>query len=149
MTSSSFSFESMLAKTELFEGLDHAELGPFAEKCQLHTYQAGQELTREGELGTGLYIVTKGEVEIIVKRGEPDESVLATTGEGGFFGDMALLLEHPRSATVVAKGFTECLVLTRWDFKDIAEDHPKVIWNMLQVLARRLAAAEGPLEQQL
>ena len=149
MTSSSFSFESMLAKTELFEGLDHAELGPFAEKCQLHTYQAGQEITREGELGTGLYIVTKGSVDVVAKRGTPEESVVATTGEGGFFGDMALLLEHPRSATIVAKDFTECLVLTRWDFKDIALDHPKVIWNMLEVIARRLAVTELPMQQQL
>ena len=146
---SSFSFESMLARTELFEGLDDAELGPFAAKCQLHTYQAGQEITRQDELGTGLYIVTKGEVDVVAKRGTPEENVIATTGEGGFFGDMALLLEHPRSATIVAKDYTECLVLLRWDFKDIALEHPKVIWNMLQVVAQRLAGGGPPMEQQL
>ena len=58
---------------------------------------------------------------------------------------MALVLEQPRSATVVTREFTECLVLTRWDFKDIALDHPKVIWNMLEVVARRLAAREPVL----
>lgn len=144
-----FSFESMLGKTELFEGLSNDELGPFAAKSQLHTYQEGQEITREGELGTGLYIVTKGTVDIVAKRGTADETHIATTGEGGFFGDMALVLEHPRSATVVAKEFTECLVLTRWDFKDIALDHPKVIWNMLEIVAHRLANAELPMEQHI
>ena len=137
-----FSFESMLGKTELFEGLDESELGAFAEKSQLHTYQEGQEITREGELGTGLYIVTKGEVDVVIGRGTDKEDVLATTGEGGFFGDMALVLEHPRSATIVAKTFTECIVLTRWDFKDIALEHPQVLWNMLEVVAGRLAGEE-------
>lgn len=138
----SFSFESMLAKTELFEGLEESELGAFAEKSQLHTYQEGQEITREGELGTGLYIVTKAEVDVVTGRGTSDEAVIATTGEGGFFGDMALVLEHPRSATIVAKSFTECVVLTRWDFKDITQEHPKVLWNMLEAIAHRLADTE-------
>ncbi|PZC42222.1 MAG: protein kinase, cGMP-dependent [Chloroflexi bacterium] len=143
-----FSFESMLAGTDLFQGLSHEDLGPFAAKSQLHTYQAGQEITREGELGTGLYIVTKGTVDIVAKRGTPDENHIASTGEGGFFGDMALVLEHPRSATVVAKDFTECLVLTRWDFKDIALAHPQVIWNMLEIVSHRLAAT-GSVEQHM
>ena len=138
----SFSFESMLAKTELFQGLDESDLGAFAEKSKLHTYQGGQEITRAGELGTGLYIVTKGEVDVVIGRGGNKEEVIATTGEGGFFGDMALILEHPRSATIVAKGFTECVVLTRWDFKDIALEHPQVLWNMLDVGAGRLAGEE-------
>ena len=145
----SFSFESMLAKTELFENLDESELGPFAAKSQLHTYQEGQAITRGGELGTGLYVVTKGSVDIIAKRGTPEETHVASLREGGFFGDMALLLEHPRSATIVAREFTECLVLTRWDFKDLALEHPGVFWNMLEVVAKRLAEADANLEQHL
>ena len=148
-TMPSFSFESMLAKTELFENLDEAELGPFAAKSQLHTYQDGQEITRGGELGTGLYVVTKGSVDIIANRGTPEEAHVATLHEGGFFGDMALLLEHPRSATIVAREFTECLVLTRWDFKDLALEHPGVLWNMLEVVAKRLAEADANLERHL
>ena len=140
-----FSFESMLAKTELFAGLDDAALGPFAAKCQLHTYEAGHEITREGDLGTGLYIVTRGSVDVVAQRGAPEERTITTTAAGGFFGDMALVLEHPRSATVVTREFTECLVLTRWDFKDIALDHPPVLWNMLEVVAQRLAGHEPVL----
>ena len=140
-----FSFESMLAKTELFAGLDEADLGPFAAKCQLHTYEAGHEITREGDLGTGLYVVTQGSVDVVSRRGAPEERVISTIAEGGFFGDMALVLEQPRSATVVTREFTECLVLTRWDFKDIALDHAAVIWNMLEVVAQRLAGREPVL----
>ena len=140
--SDTFSFESMLAKTELFAGLDEAELGPFAAKCQLHTYEAGQEITREGDLGTGLYVVTRGAVDVVSRRGTPEERTITTTAAGGFFGELALVLEQPRSATVVTREFTECLVLTRWDFKDIALEHPAVIWKLLEVVAQRLSGRE-------
>ncbi|MCY3919454.1 MAG: cyclic nucleotide-binding domain-containing protein [Chloroflexi bacterium] len=140
--SDTFSFESMLAKTELFAGLDEAELGPFAAKCQLHTYEAGHEITREGDLGTGLYVVTRGAVDVVSRRGTPDERTITTTAAGGFFGELALVLEQPRSATVVTREFTECLVLTRWDFKDIALEHPTVIWKLLEVVAKRLSGRE-------
>ncbi len=150
--SDTFSFESMLAETELFAGLDEAELGPFAAKCQLHTYEAGHEITREGDLGTGLYVVTRGAVDVISRRGAPEERTITTTaaggffGElqpaGGFFGELALVLEQPRSASVVTREFTECLVLTRWDFKDIALEHPAVIWKLLEVVAQRLSGRE-------
>ena len=141
--SDTFSFESMLAKTELFAGLDEAELGPFAAKTQLHTYEAGHEITREGDLGTGLYIVTRGSVDVVERRGAPEERTLTTTAAGGFFGELALVLEQPRSATVVTREFTECLVLTRWDFKDIALEHPAVIWKLLEVVAQRLSGREA------
>ena len=140
--SDTFSFESMLAKTELFAGLDEAELGPFAAKCQLHTYEAGHEITREGDLGTGLYVVTRGAVDVVSRRGTPEERTITTTAAGGFFGELALVLEQPRSATVVTREFTECLVLTRWDFKDIALEHPAVIWKLLEVVAQRLSGRE-------
>ncbi|MDE2640427.1 MAG: cyclic nucleotide-binding domain-containing protein [Chloroflexota bacterium] len=140
--SDTFSFESMLAKTELFAGLDEAELGPFAAKCQLHTYEAGHEITREGDLGTGLYVVTRGAVDVVSGRGTPEERTITTTAAGGFFGELALVLEQPRSATVVTREFTECLVLTRWDFKDIALEHPAVIWKLLEVVAQRLSGRE-------
>jgi CRP-like cAMP-binding protein len=141
--SDTFSFESMLAKTELFAGLDEADLGRFAAKCQLHTYEAGHEITREGDLGTGLYIVTRGSVDVVERRGAPEERPITTTGAGGFFGELALVLEQPRSATVVTREFTECLVLTRWDFKDIALEHPAVIWKLLEVVAQRLSRREA------
>ena len=140
--SDTFSFESMLAKTELFAGLDEAELGPFAAKCQLHTYEAGHEITREGDLGTGLYVVTRGAVDVVSRRGTPEERTITTTAAGGFFGELALVLEQPRSATVVTREVTECLVLTRWDFKDIALEHPAVIWKLLEVVAQRLSGRE-------
>lgn len=140
--SDTFSFESMLAKTELFAGLDEADLGPFAAKCQLHTYEAGHEITREGDLGTGLYVMTQGAVDVVSRRGTPEERTITTTAAGGFFGELALVLEQPRSATVVTREFTECLVLTRWDFKDIALEHPAVIWKLLEVVAQRLSGRE-------
>ena len=141
----SFSFESMLAKTELFAKLSHDEISPFAGKCQLQTFQEGQVITKQGDLGTGLYVITKGTVDVIHDHGRPSESQIATLKEGDFFGDMALLLESPRSAATVAKEFTECLVLVRWDFKELTMESPKVLWAMLEVVATRLASVnQGP-----
>ncbi len=141
----SFSFESMLAKADLFAKLSHDEISPFAGKCQLQTFQEGQVITKQGDLGTGLYVITKGAVDVIHDHGQSSESHVASLKEGDFFGDMALLLETPRSAATVAKEFTECLVLLRWDFQELTMQSPKVLWAMLEVVATRLAgAAQGP-----
>ncbi len=145
----SFSFESMLATTELFGQLSHEEIGPFAAKSQLQTFEAGQVITQQGDLGTGLYVITEGSVDVVHDRGEPSETQVATLKEGDFFGDLALLLERPRGASVVAREFTKCLVLVRWDFKDLALESPKVLWAMLEVVAGRLTDTDQPIEHNL
>ncbi len=137
-----FSFEAALAKTELFAKVDKEHISKFAEIVSPQTYNEGQIITRQGDLGTGLYVITRGSADVVVNHGESDEAVLATLGAGGFFGDMALLLERPRGSTIVAKEPTECFVLHRADFKRLTEKNSAVLWALAEIIAERLEKAD-------
>ncbi len=134
------SIEDMLANTSLFSRVDRDELHSIAGWVQIQNYSAGQVIEREGDLGTSLHIIRSGSVDVFQHYGNDDQQHLATFGEGDFFGEMALLLGRPRSATIVAKSDTECLSLLRSTFEDGAS--VPVLWAMLQHVAERLAHAD-------
>lgn len=142
-----FSFEAALAKTEPFAKVDHAHLSKFAEVASPQTYVEGQVITRQGDLGTGLYVITRGSANVVVNHGQPDEKKIAELPEGQAFGDMALFLERPRGASIVAREATECFVIHRADFKRLAMDNPEVLWNMCEMYADRLQKADEALGQ--
>ncbi len=134
------SIEDMLANTSLFSRVDREELHNIAGWVQIQDYKAGQVIDREGDLGTTLHIIRTGSVDVLQHYGSDDQQLLASFGEGDFFGEMALLLGRPRSATVVAKEDTECLQILRNSFADGAS--VPVLWAMLQHVAERLAHAD-------
>ena len=134
------SIEDMLANTSLFSRVDREELHEIAGWVQIQNYKAGQVIDREGDLGTTLHIVRSGAVDVFQHYGSDDQQLLASFGEGDFFGEMALLLGRPRSATVVASTDTECLQILRNSFADGAT--VPVLWAMLQHVAERLAHAD-------
>ena len=134
------SIEDMLANTSLFSRVDREELHHIAGWVQIQVYGAGQVIEREGDLSTTLHIIRSGGVEVYQHYGSDDQQHLATFGEGDFFGEMALLLGRPRSATIVTNADTECLSLLRSSFEDGAS--VPVLWSMLQHVAERLAHAD-------
>ena len=134
------SIEDMLANTSLFSRVDRDELHNIAGWVQIQNYSAGQVIDREGDLGTTLHIIRTGSVDVFQHYGSDDQQLLASFGEGDFFGEMALLLGRPRSATIVAKEDTECLSILRNTFADGAT--APVLWAMLQHVAERLAHAD-------
>jgi len=139
------SIEDMLANTSLFSRVDRDELNNIAGWVQISNYSAGQVIEREGDLGTTLHIIRTGSVDVYQHHGSDDQQHLATFGEGDFFGEMALLLGRPRSATVVASVDTECLSILRNTFVDGAS--VPVLWAMLQHVAERLAQADEAIGQ--
>ena len=134
------SIEDMLANTSLFSRVDRDELHNIAGWVQIQNYTSGQVIDREGDLGTSLHIIREGSVDVYQSYGDDDQQLLASFGEGDFFGEMALLLGRPRSATVVATSDTECLSILRNTFQDGAS--VPVLWAMLQHVADRLAHAD-------
>jgi CRP-like cAMP-binding protein len=134
------SIEDMLANTSLFSRVDRDELHHLAGWVQIQDYKAGQVIDREGDLGTTLHIIRTGSVDVLQHYGTDEQQHLASFGEGDFFGEMALLLGRPRSATIVAKEDTECLQILRNTFEEDAT--VPVLWAMLQHVAERLAHAD-------
>ncbi len=140
------SFEMLLARSRLFQHVTHEQVSLFAGRAQPHHFLANQVVAAQESLGTGLYVITKGSVDVVHDRGKPSERRLATLGEGEFFGELALLLERPRSATVVTREPTDFFTLLRWDFKDLALQSPELLWNLARAMAERLGGTDEVLE---
>lgn len=131
-----------LKRVQLFEDLDQRSLESIANSAVEQSYQPGQEIVRQGDTGVGAFIIRSGRVEVVQERGGSSER-LGELKAGDVFGEMALLDEFPRSATVRAIEPTTCLGIQRWHFKGILESHPQLALALLPVLTRRLRAAEA------
>jgi CRP/FNR family transcriptional regulator, cyclic AMP receptor protein len=139
-------YEDTLKRVDLFSSLEKKELQALAKSCQERKYSAGSTLFSQGDTGVGLYILTGGTVRI-TQANSPDraESVLGTEGPGGVLGEMALLDDLPRSATVTAVDDVTALILPIWDFRAAIHSYPDIAVKLLSVLSRRLRRAEKRL----
>ena len=115
----------LLAATPLFEGLEPEELGRIADRTVETDYRAGGVIVREGEIGTGFFVIVSGSVGVV-----RDGQTVGTLGPGEFFGE--------RNAQVVATEPTSCLALASWDLEAVITEQPTVALAMLRVLAARL-----------
>ncbi|MGE0059185.1 MAG: Crp/Fnr family transcriptional regulator [Dehalococcoidia bacterium] len=137
------SVEETLAHVELFSELEKDDLERLAKVTVSRDFEAGDVIVREGELGVAFYTIAKGKVEVVRGLGTGNEQVLATMGEGDFFGEMALFDNEVRSASVRAAEPTECLVLTKWDFNAELTTSPTITHAMFRILARRIREANA------
>lgn len=135
--------EESLASVELFSGLDKKELRHIASSCQERTYAAGSILMQQGSTGAGLFVITEGHVKI-TQEVNPDraEVELSTAGAGEVLGEMALLDDLPRSATVTAVDEVTALLLPIWDFRTALRNSPDIALKLLATLSHRLRNVE-------
>lgn len=129
--------KQQLAQVPLLADLPDKVRRRLAEIGKRRRYAAGETIIREGESGVAFYIVLSGAARV-EQRGE----TIGQIAGGDFFGELALIEEHPRSATIVATEDTECLGFTRWEFTALLDEHPEVAVPMLHVLIRRLHRRE-------
>ncbi len=136
--------EDTLARVDLFIGLDKKDIQVLAKSCQERKYSAGSTLMSQGDTGVGLYVIISGTVRI-TQSNNPDraEVELGTAGKGSVLGEMALLDDLPRSATVTAIDDVTALLLPIWDFRTTLQSHPEIAVKLLGVLSRRLRKAEN------
>jgi CRP/FNR family transcriptional regulator, cyclic AMP receptor protein len=138
MTEAKPAIQSLLAQVPLFSGLAPGELHGLTTLIRRHRYEEGEVIFHEGDAGTALYIIEKGEVKIVLGSAEGKEVVLSLLGPGDFFGELALLDGEPRSADAVAMETSDLLILQRHDFLRFVAEQPQVAVNLLAVLSRRL-----------
>ena len=132
---------STIARTTLFATLSDQEVEQVVQEGRWASFQAGDEIVHQGEFGDVMYFIMKGLVEVSRLLGNqgPRFSRLALS-EGEFFGEMALLEDKPRSATVMALEPTECLVVNRDQLYRMLRSSPEIAVAMLTVMSRRLRA---------
>jgi CRP/FNR family cyclic AMP-dependent transcriptional regulator len=125
----------LVAATPLFDGVDAEGLRRIADRVIEVEFDEGHVIARQGEVGTGFFIVASGAVRV-----QRDSAVLATLGPGDFFGELSVIDGKPRNAQVVAAERTVCLALASWDFEAILTEQPAVAMAILRGLADRLRA---------
>jgi CRP/FNR family transcriptional regulator len=135
-------YEDILARVPLFADLPRRELKRIGETCVARECPAGVDLVREGDSGVRLFIIREGRARVVHRHIDGSEHELAALGPGEVFGEMALLDEQARSATVTALEPTSVLVLNFWDFRAMLLESPEIAIKLLTVLSRRLRAAE-------
>jgi CRP/FNR family transcriptional regulator, cyclic AMP receptor protein len=135
-------YEDVIAQVPLFSDLTQREQQILSANCREREYPAGAALLRQGETGVGLFIITSGKVQ--VSQQGPDGSVrdLGTFDRGSVLGEMSLLDDLPRTASVVALEPTRALVIPVWDFRAALRESPDIAIKLLGVLSRRLRKSE-------
>ena len=132
-----FRVKESLQNVQIFRTLPHDAITLIAEKLQLVAFRKDTMIFTIDDPGDCMYIIKSGEVKVIAGTDENDE-VLAYLGRGNYFGEMALLTEEPRSASVMASMDSELLMLTKADFDYLIQKHPSIAVTLSHVLSQRL-----------
>jgi CRP-like cAMP-binding protein len=125
-----------LRALQLFAGIDDGELAELASSAELKTASSGDVLAREGASGYTFFVIADGTVD--VDRGG---DFLETLGPGDFFGEMAIVGEGRRNATVTAASPVELVVLFGTEFRSLEDEHPEAAERIRQKVAERLERA--------
>jgi len=134
--------KELIAKIDFFSGLDEKILKKLADVSIMRQYTKNETIVRQGEMGLGLYVIAHGNVKV-----DRDREQVAELGPEQFFGEMSLLDNKPRSATVTSLGDVECLLLTRDNFVKLMNKFPEIPIRMARVLADRLRQANEKLAE--
>lgn len=131
-----------VANNPLFYSLPQDVIQSIAERFQERSFAPEETIVLEGSIGDSFYLIRRGRVRVI-KQQEEDELVLSELGAGEGFGEMALLIDQPRSATVKASTEVKALVLNREDFHGLTRALPVLAEKMNKLLSERVSLLEG------
>ena len=127
----------IIGKIPLFSDLEPRELRRIADSFKEREFAAGETISTEGKSGAGFFVIGSGTAKVTV-HGEERGSL----GPGEYFGEIALIDEGARTATLVAETDMTCYGMTFWEFRPIVESDSRIAWKLLQALTRKLRAAE-------
>lgn len=127
-----------LERVPLFAELDRKELEQIARLCKERRFREGETVVMEGSGGAAFFLIDSGEAAVSIRGTQ-----LATLERGDYFGEIALIDEGPRAATVTALSELVCYGLTLWEFRPLVTRNGTIGWKLLQSMARKLRAAEA------
>jgi CRP/FNR family transcriptional regulator, cyclic AMP receptor protein len=138
-------YEDVIAQVPLFSDLTQREQSVLAANCRERDYPEGATLLRQGETGVGLFIITSGRAQVTQQTPDGSTRDLGTFERGAVIGEMSLLDDLPRTATVTALEPTRALVIPVWDFRAALRESPEIAIKLLSVMSRRLRKAESSI----
>jgi CRP/FNR family transcriptional regulator, cyclic AMP receptor protein len=121
----------LLKRVPIFSDLDGKELDRIAASMKARTFSAGDKVTTEGQTGVGFFVIEDGEATVTVAGDERRK-----LGPGDYFGEVALLNESARTATITADSDLRCYGLTSWEFRPLVETHGSIAWKLLQAMSK-------------
>jgi CRP/FNR family cyclic AMP-dependent transcriptional regulator len=121
----------LLRRVPIFSDLDGKELERIAGSMKQRTFNAGDTVTAEGQTGIGFFVIDSGEAKVTVG-GEERRRL----GPGDYFGEVALLNETTRTATITAETELRCYGMTSWEFRPLVETHGSIAWKLLQAMSK-------------
>jgi len=125
-----------LSQVPLFGDLNKRQLRKLASGFKERSFAPGRTVVREGHMdGVGFFVIVEGTAAVSVSG-----STVSIIGPGDHFGELAMITEQARAATVTAETPLRCLMMAFWDFRKFAKDNPDVCWKLLQHLASMLTA---------
>jgi CRP-like cAMP-binding protein len=127
-----------IKEAKLFQGLPESELRSIAKQMRTVNHPAGHEIVVRGENGVGFMIILDGTVTVSTIQGKSRK-----LGPGDSFGEMALLDQEGRSASIKADTDVSLATIPEWNFKPFLKEHPEVSYRLLQVLSQRVRQAES------
>lgn len=133
-------YEDVLAQVPLFRDLPARDIKTLAATARERQFMTGERLLTEGENGAGLYVITAGKVRVTRRNASGEEVELGVYDPGAVLGEMSLLDDLPRSASVIATEPTRALVIPVWEFRAELRNSPDMAIKLLEVMSRRLRA---------
>lgn len=138
---------TLLRQIPLFADLSQSTLAALAGSMERRTYRKGQVILRQGEPGESLFVIVSGQVRIYTLSLDGHELSMCICCKGDFFGEMALLTDHPRSASAAAMRRTEALVLHRQAFHNQLMSNPQAAVRIIETLSQRLRRTTESIEE--
>ena len=124
-----------LAHVPLFTGISAESMAALAEATGEQDFAPGQFIVRPGQVGTGLYVVVEGSVKVV-----KGADTVAMLGPGDFFGELSVVDQEPRNASVQAAASTVVLALASWDLLSLLENDHALALNLIKGLVARIRA---------
>jgi CRP-like cAMP-binding protein len=128
----------LLKRVPLFSDLDDRERKQIAASMKERTFGSGDHVTEEGKGGIGFFVIAEGSAKVSVGGDQ-----VRTLGPGDYFGEIGLIADIDRTATITADGDLRCYGMTSWDFRPLVESNASIAWKMLQIMAQRLKEAQS------
>ena len=142
------SLYAILKRIPIFKSLKNREVRAVERILHQRDYQPGEIVFQQGNPGVGMYIIHTGRVEVIF---EPTGQVLAELGDGEFFGELGLIDESPRSATVVARSDCKLFGFFQSDLRDLIERNPrlgvKIVMQLVSTIGERLKRSNEQVQE--
>jgi CRP-like cAMP-binding protein len=127
----------LIKRVPLFSDLDNRELKEIADSMKERLFNAGDTVTEEGKGGAGFFVVDDGSATVSVK-GQDVRKI----GPGDYFGEIGLIADIDRTATITAETDLRCYGMTFWDFRPLVESNASIAWKLLLAMAQKLKEAE-------